>query len=172
MDATDSSPRRTSSIIRRFSSIERSRLPPRVSVCFASSSVDVSISSPKWTRTPCPSLRTHHRRMRCQESDGDGRTLTLHLQLPAAYVLQTTTNRRLGLWSNLYGHESARSGLAGASLEQSSTLEYRLRVVQRAQREPMCARIVLQTLTGPYGRFNVRQPELLPLCHQLLRHAC
>src|SRR5690606_35240564 len=33
-------------------------------------------------------------------------------------------------------------------------------------------RIVLQTLTGPYGRFNVRQPELLPLCHQLLRHAC
>src|SRR5690606_19766543 len=97
---------------------------------------------------------------------------SLHLQLPAAYVLQTTTNRRLGLWSNLYGHESARSGLAGASLEQSSTLEYRLRVVQRAQREPMCARIVLQTLTGPYGRFNVRQPELLPLCHQLLRHAC
>src|SRR5690554_5904309 len=77
MDATDSSPRRTSSIIRRFSSIERSRLPPRVSVCFASSSVDVSISSPKWTRTPCPSLRTHHRRMRCQGSDGGDRTLTL-----------------------------------------------------------------------------------------------
>src|SRR5690606_7131023 len=76
MDATDSSPRRTSSIIRRFSSIERSRLPPRVSVCFASSSVDVSISSPKWTRTPCPSLRTHHRRMRCQGSDGGDRTLT------------------------------------------------------------------------------------------------
>src|SRR5690606_3800983 len=77
MDATDSSPRRTSSIIRRFSSIERSRLPPRVSVCFASSSVEVSISSPKWTRTPCPSLRTHHRRMRCQGSDGGDRTLTL-----------------------------------------------------------------------------------------------
>src|SRR5690606_21312146 len=34
-------------------------------------------SSPKWTRTPCPSLRTHHRRMGCQESDGDGRTLTM-----------------------------------------------------------------------------------------------
>src|SRR5690606_40576873 len=78
MDATDSSPRRTSSIIRRFSSIERSRLPPRVSVCFASSSVDVSISSPKWTRTPCPSLRTHHRRMRCQGSDGGDRTLTVY----------------------------------------------------------------------------------------------
>src|SRR5690606_25502722 len=81
MDATDSSPRRTSSIIRRFSSIERSRLPPRVSVCFASSSVDVSISSPKWTRTPCPSLRTHHRRMRCQGSDGGDRTLTEQVQL-------------------------------------------------------------------------------------------
>src|SRR5690606_25263458 len=78
MDATDSSPRRTSSIIRRFSSIERSRLPPRVSVCCASSSVDVSISSPKWTRTPCPSLRTHHRRMRCQGSDGGDRTLTIY----------------------------------------------------------------------------------------------
>src|SRR5690554_3322279 len=76
MDATDSSPRRTSSIIRRFSSIERSRLPPRVSVCFATSTVDVSIFSPKWTRTPCPSLRTHHRRMRCQGSDGGDRTLT------------------------------------------------------------------------------------------------
>src|SRR5690606_3324281 len=81
MDATDSSPRRTSSIIRRFSSIERSRLPPRVSVCFASSSVDVSISSPKWTRTPCPSLRTHHRRMRCQGSDGGDRTLTVDFVL-------------------------------------------------------------------------------------------
>src|SRR5690606_17376063 len=79
MDATDSSPRRTSSTIRRFSSIERNRLPPRVSLCFVTSTVDVSISSPKWTRTPCPSLRTHHRRMRCQESDGDGRTLTQFL---------------------------------------------------------------------------------------------
>src|SRR5690606_41419998 len=59
--------------------IERSRLPPRVSVCFATSTVDVSISSPKWTRTPCPSLRTHHRRMRCQGSDGGDRTLTLLL---------------------------------------------------------------------------------------------
>src|SRR5690606_25307795 len=66
-------------------------LPPRVSVCFASSSVDVSISSPKWTRTPCPSLRTHHRRMRCQGSDGGDRTLTF-LVAAIAFFWRCTLN--------------------------------------------------------------------------------
>src|SRR5690606_14257868 len=87
-------------------------------------------------------------------------------------MLQSTTNRRRRLRRDLHGHESARGEFGRSALQESVPLRHRLGVVQRAQREPVCARIVLQAPTGPQGRLNVRQPELLPLRHHLPRYAC
>src|SRR5690606_31497993 len=87
-------------------------------------------------------------------------------------MLQSTTNRRRRLRRDLHGHESARGEFGRSALQESVPLRHRLGVVQRAQRDPVCARIVLQAPTGPQGRLNVRQPELLPLRHHLPRHAC